>query len=163
MCVAFFHYVLCSKQLLPRPKVVLNSWSSWVYRSSRYMKYRLFIHYSFSSCCCFLHFQFYLPLSLLCAPGSRGCWGPVRPACERGDRVCGGIRGHGYTAVWRQYSHSPAKCQEEQVGTVQFVCLLNNVLGFLYGRHVWNGFIHRNKQHPQIFVLYFVIFLWLVQ
>lgn len=63
-----------------------------------------------------------LSSSLSCAPGSRGCWGAVCPAGERGD--CGrcGLRGHGHSAVWSQYSHSPAERQEGQVRTVQLMC-----------------------------------------
>lgn len=94
----------------------------------------IFVHisptYSFLpslTSCIYIFISLFFFLSY--APGSRGCWGTVRPSGERGD--CGrcGIRGHGHTAVWSQYSHSPAECQEGQVRTAQFMCCINNCTG----------------------------------
>lgn len=46
-------------------------------------------------------------ISLFYALGSRGRRGTVCLAGERGNCRCCGIRGHGHSAIWSQYSHSP--------------------------------------------------------
>lgn len=104
-----------------RPKIVSSSWSFWVYQSSRYDLLNVFFHISLTVCRCFILCMLFLFISASfsrsCAPGSRGCWGSVCMAGETGHCGCRGIRGHGHTAIWSQYSNSPAKCQEGQART----------------------------------------------
>lgn len=120
-----------SMQHQTQPKIVSNSWSFWGYLSSRYIL--LITESLLLVLCCYclcMHF-ISLSLSLSCAPGSRGRWGTVCLAGERGRCRHRSIRGYGHAAIWSQYSYSSAQRQERQVRTVQIIYVLSIVSFFL--------------------------------
>lgn len=145
---------LCSMQLLPRPKIVFNSWSSWVYLSSKYMKYSCFFLLLWLSLArSILIFVYHPPLIVCfrlqgtlrhCAPS---LWG-------RGP--CTQCHQRTWTHCHLEAVFSFANWMPRGAGGTRVICLSNNILRLSYCnadfKHVWNGLIHRSKLHPQIFV-----------